>query len=210
MILVAGFFFWMDIVFIKMMDSLINYFENQKSDIIYLMKISLLLLFSKLIYVVFQKNYLMYQKTFAVEISLRLRCLIYEKIFKKAAISSKKISSKGEVQNYILVDSSKVNKMAQLIPEFFVNPIKILVYSYILISILGLSFFLGFIIMSALIIINFYVYKKLPSLKHEFLKRKDQRMQHTAEILDNIKTIKMYDRDSHFLKTVIKISKLFF
>lgn len=162
------------------------------------MKISFVLFASRILYVVLHKQYKMFEKTLAIEAVLRLNCFIFDKILKGSCSSEKKISTKGEIINYILVDSARLIKITEYTPMLLIAPIQIVVYSYLLLDYLGISFIFGLLIVVMSFILNYFIYRDLPALQRNFLSLKDDRLKKTSEALDNIKLLKMYSWEGHF------------
>lgn len=152
---------------------------------------------------ILKKQYKLFELNLSIEIILRLISLIFAKLLNISSSSNQKISSKGEITNYVLVDSQKLIKIVEILSLLATFPIQILFYSYWLYRLLGVSFLWGFLILLSSISINSYIYKNLPRIKQSFLGKKDERMKETSEILVNLKLLKMYSWEESFKNKVI-------
>lgn len=206
----AGVIFSIEVLFIHSMDSILTYFgrEYDERDTVYLIKTCLVLFGSRFSLLIFQKQYKIYEKNLSLTSVLKLNCFIYDKILKTAYSSSYKLSSKGEIINFLLVDSPKLGKLVEVLPLYFLYPIKIGIYGYLIFSYLGPSFFIGLFFIFFCNYTNYILLKNLPILKEDFLKEKDDRMKLTSETLDKLKILKMFSWDEIFSKKVI--SNLYF
>lgn len=70
--------------------------------------------------------------------------------------------------------------------------------------ILGLSFFSGVGVFVLAFVTNLIVGLILEKQQQEIMKRKDLRMNHTTEAINNIKTLKLYSWNSAFEKEIKK------
>lgn len=186
-----------------MMDSLISYFDKNMDDFYRLIKTISILFISKLMLCILKKQYNLFQTNLSIEVILRIISFIFAKLLNISCSSNQKISSKGEITNYVLVDSQKLFKIVEILSQLAIFPIQINLYSYWLYRLLGVGFLCGFLILLSSLSMNSYLFKDLPKLKGSFLKKKDERMKETSETLAHLKLLKMYSWEDSFKNKVI-------
>lgn len=181
-----------------MIDSLINYFEQNLDDIAYLIKISSLLIIGKLFCLILQKQYFFYEYIFQTKSQLALTCFIFDKILKMPVASYEKPSSQSEIINYILIDCNIVSEAIKSIFYLSIYPIEFIIYISLLFQLFGLSFLLGIIPFLLSSIVNYRIFCDFPQLQNKYLTKKDKRMKITSEVLEKIKLLKMYSWEKAF------------
>jgi ATP-binding cassette subfamily C (CFTR/MRP) protein 1 len=130
--------------------------------------------------------------------------LIYNKILKISPAFSKEKNNEGEIINFLQVDADKITQTMTYLPLLLTVPIQLVVYSYMLFSYIGLSYLFGFGSLLIFLFVNFLAqvqYRKHLKLLHD---KKDERMNITAETLNNLKVIKLYGWDDEFLQRINK------
>lgn len=88
---------------------------------------------------------------------------------------------------------------AQLISVLY-TPLQIVIGIWLMYTYIGVSFAFGMGTMIFMIALTFFLAKKISKVNEETLKRKDQRMKVTEEILDIIRFIKINALEKYFYK----------
>ncbi|ODV62384.1 ATP-binding cassette glutathione S-conjugate transporter YCF1 ASCRUDRAFT_74772, partial [Ascoidea rubescens DSM 1968] len=130
--------------------------------------------------------------------------VIYKKSLKlsnQARISK----STGDIVNLMSVDSQRlqdINEYGQLI---WSGPYQIILCLISLRSILGNSMWVGFLVMLLLIPFNSYIVKILKNFQISQMKTKDKRVRLVNEMLNNIKSLKLYGWENPYKKKLFYI-----
>lgn len=175
------------------------------NDLLYFLKIAFILTASRFTNILMVSFYKMIESNLAANSVLRLNCFIYDKILKASLSSNKKKSSQGEIINYILVDSARLKKSIKTLPGIIIFPVQIAIYVYFIFYYLGISFLFGLIPITASFYINYNLFKQLPGLQTDYLRKKDERMGFTSETIDELKLLKMYSWEGIFENKVLKL-----
>ena len=124
---------------------------------------------------------------------------MYEIYFKWA------VSLVGETVNLMAIDTQSFMDLMADIDQIWSSPLKIILCQYFLWQHLGPSSLAGLALIIITIPFDAIVARKLKELKISNMKNKDERIKITNEILDGIKTIKLYAWERSFAKKVIDI-----
>ena len=176
--------------------------ENNYSYYIYsffsLNEIAILYIVIRIIHVFLWRKSLEYQCLLAYKVSSQFQCLIFEKLLRISPSSMKERIDTGQVINYIQSDSEKLINLMWNSPELFCMPFQMVIYLYMLYSILGYVFLFGALVLILFISSNLYFQKKMKSLIKVNMKLKDKRMKITTETFNNIKILKLYSWEEEF------------
>ena len=133
---------------------------------------------------------------------VELNCLIFDKLLQHSPASRKIKAESGEILNFVQVDSHKVTRMMLLSPNLVTIPIMIIAYSYMLFVFLGWQFAFGLATLLLFIVVNFYFQQKFKKHQKQNQKNIDKRLRITTETLFNLKVLKLYAWDEHFLNKI--------
>jgi len=189
-----------------MFDQLLTIFKNPESEITYLIKISTILIGSKLVTILLTRQYSNFENNIAIEATQKLTCFIFQKFFKASPADSSENakSTSGEIINFIQVDSQKLGYMLMATPQIFILPIQISVFICLLFYYLGYSFIVGILIFIVCGIINYFLFSNYGKREKDLMDKKDLRMRLNNEVFENLKLLKMYAWENEFKKRVNK------
>ena len=146
----------------------------------------------------------MRQGVFAIKGGFELASFIYNKLRKISNSTFTSRAKQGEIINFIQIDSNKLTWMITESPNFFICPIKIIAYLYLLWEFFGYSFFAAIIVLIIFFIVNFFIFRKYRNAQKDFLEAKDQRIQITKETIQNMKYLKAYNWEYDFEQMIIQ------
>lgn len=107
-----------------------------------------------------------------------------------------------EIINYSQVDAQRMTNMGVQLTSVLYTPIQIVIGVWLMYSYIGVSFAFGMGTMILMIAVTFFLAKKISKVNEETLKRKDQRMKKTEELLDIIRFIKINALEKYFYHKV--------
>jgi len=116
--------------------------------------------------------------------------LIYDKLLKITPSTNKEFDN-GKIINFIQIDADRAEEIAWEFPKIANLPIQLLFGLIFLYYYFGYFLFPACVIGIVLFVINFYITLWSSSLQCKILERKDERMNTTSEIINNIKTVKL-------------------
>lgn len=134
-----------------------------------------------------------FQRSF--ETGMRIKSSLTAAIYSKSTrLSNEGRASKstGDIVNYMAVDTQRLQDLAQYGQQLWSAPFQIILCMLSLYQLLGYSCFAGVAAMFIMIPINGVIARWMKTLQKEQMKNKDARTKLIAEILNNMKSIKLY------------------
>lgn len=131
-------------------------------------------------------------------------CLIYEKVLRLSSATNKHFSQ-GEIMNFIDVDVEKISNLAYVLPFVASLPVQLIFSLTLLFYYFGISLFAGITMGIIFGTINYNLAKVRAGVQEMILKEKDQRMRHTTEAVDHIKTIKFNSWSRLFIDKILGV-----
>ena len=131
----------------------------------------------------------------AFETGMRIKSSLTAMVFAKSMkLSNEGRASKstGDIVNYMAVDSQRLQDLTQFAQMLWSAPFQIVLCMLSLYQLVGLSMFAGVGVMILMIPINGIIAKIMKTLQKTQMVNKDARTRLMTEILNNIKSIKLY------------------
>ncbi|GMM27935.1 ATP-binding cassette bilirubin transporter [Martiniozyma asiatica (nom. inval.)] len=100
--------------------------------------------------------------------------------------------STGDIVNHMSIDIQTVNNLVENVQTMLSAPLRFVLCIISLYGLLGNSTWIGLLTMAIMMPLNTYLVKILRSLYREQMQLKDKRTSFISEILQNIKSIKLY------------------
>lgn len=141
-----------------------------------------------------------FQRSF--ETGMRIKSSLTASIYSKATrLSNEGRASKstGDIVNYMAVDTQRLQDLAQYGQQLWSAPFQIVLCMLSLYQLLGFSMFAGVGAMIIMIPVNGWIARLMKSLQKEQMKNKDARTRLMTEILNNMKSIKLYAWTTAFI-----------
>jgi ATP-binding cassette subfamily C (CFTR/MRP) protein 1 len=138
----------------------------------------------------------------AFETGMRIKSALTASIYAKSTrLSNEGRASKstGDIVNYMAVDTQRLQDIAQYGQQLWSAPFQIVLCMVSLYQLLGYSMFAGVAAMIIMIPANGYIARLMKSLQKEQMKNKDARTRLMTEILNNMKSIKLYAWTTAFI-----------
>jgi len=138
----------------------------------------------------------------AFETGMRVKSALTATIYKKSMKLSnegKATKSTGDVVNYMAVDTQRLQDLTQYGQQLWSAPFQITLCMISLYQLVGVSMFAGVGAMLAMIPINGFIAKISKNLQKKQMKNKDARTRLMTEILNNMKSIKLYAWTTAFM-----------
>ncbi|KAF2005508.1 multidrug resistance-associated protein 1 [Amniculicola lignicola CBS 123094] len=138
----------------------------------------------------------------AFETGMRIKSALTAAIYSKSTRLSNEgraAKSTGDIVNYMAVDTQRLQDLAQYGQQLWSAPFQILLCMLSLYQLLGWSMFAGVGAMIIMIPVNGYIARLMKTLQKEQMKNKDARTRLMTEILNNMKSIKLYAWTTAFI-----------
>ncbi|KAH3686130.1 hypothetical protein WICPIJ_002894 [Wickerhamomyces pijperi] len=126
-----------------------------------------------------------------MNIKSSLIAVIYKKAM-KLSTEEKGQRATGDIVNLMSVDTQRLQDLSQWGSILYSGPFQLVVCLYSLHDLLGNSMWVGVALMVILIPVNSWIMARLKLLQKEQMKVKDERTRVISEILNNIKSLKLY------------------
>ncbi|KAJ5947491.1 Metal resistance protein YCF1 [Penicillium verhagenii] len=147
-----------------------------------------------------------FQRAFdsGMRVKSSLTALIYGKSLR---LSSEGRSAKttGDIVNHMAVDQQRLSDLTQFGTQLLSAPFQITLCMLSLYQLVGLSMFAGVGVMILMIPLNGFIARLMKKLQITQMKNKDSRTRLMTEILNNIKSIKLYAWNTAFMNKLSHI-----
>lgn len=133
---------------------------------------------------------------------MRIKSSLTTAIYSKSLrLSSEARSSKttGDIVNYMAVDTQRLQDLTQFGQQLWSAPFQIILCMLSLYQFVGLPMLAGVAAMIIMIPVNGLIARLMKTLQKEQMKNKDSRSRLIAEIINNMKSIKLYAWGSAFM-----------
>lgn len=133
---------------------------------------------------------------------MRIKGGLTSSIYRKALkLSNEGRSSKstGDIVNYMAVDAQRLQDLTQFAQQVWSAPFQITICMISLYQLVGWSMLAGIGVMIIMIPINGYIARIMKDLQKKQMKNKDARSRLIAEIINNMKSIKLYAWGAAFM-----------
>lgn len=107
--------------------------------------------------------------------------------------------STGDIVNYMAVDAQRLQDLTQFAQQVWSAPFQITICMISLYQLVGWSMLAGIAVMVIMIPINGYIARIMKNLQKKQMKNKDARSRLIAEIINNMKSIKLYAWGAAFM-----------
>jgi ABC-type bacteriocin/lantibiotic exporter with double-glycine peptidase domain len=105
----------------------------------------------------------------------------------------------GDIVNYMAVDGQRLQDVAQFAQQLWSAPFQIIICMVSLYQLVGWSMLAGVGVMIIMMPLNGFIARIMRSLQKQQMKNKDARSRLIAEIINNMKSIKLYAWGSAFM-----------
>lgn len=141
-----------------------------------------------------------FQRAFDTAMRLKgsLTAVIYSKAL-KLSNEGRSTKSTGDIVNHMAVDQQRISDLAQFGIQLWSAPFQILLCMVSLYDLVGLSMMAGIAVMLLMVPLNTLIAKLMKSLQVKQMKNKDTRSKLMTEILNNMKSIKLYAWTTAFM-----------
>ncbi|KAK4455830.1 hypothetical protein QBC34DRAFT_388031 [Podospora aff. communis PSN243] len=133
---------------------------------------------------------------------MRIKGGLTSSIYRKALkLSNEGRSSKttGDIVNYMAVDAQRLQDLTQFAQQLWSAPFQIIICMVSLYQLVGWSMLAGIGVMIFMIPINGLIARYMKNLQKQQMKNKDARSRLIAEIINNMKSIKLYAWGAAFM-----------
>lgn len=141
-----------------------------------------------------------FQLTFITGMRIKggLTSAIYRKAL-KLSNEGRASKSTGDIVNYMAVDAQRLQDLTQFAQQVWSAPFQITICMISLHQLLGWSMLAGIGVMIIMIPINGFIARIMKNLQKKQMKNKDARSRLIAEIINNMKSIKLYAWGAAFM-----------
>jgi ATP-binding cassette, subfamily C (CFTR/MRP), member 1 len=144
----------------------------------------------------------------AFETGMRVKSSLIAMIYSKSLKLSNEgraAKSTGDIVNYMAVDQQRLSDLTQFAQQLWSAPFQIILCLLSLYQLVGLSMLAGIAAMLVMIPVNGLIARIMKSLQIKQMKNKDSRTRLMTEILNNMKSIKLYAWSSAFMDNLSHI-----
>jgi ATP-binding cassette, subfamily C (CFTR/MRP), member 1 len=147
-----------------------------------------------------------FQRAFetGMRVKSSLTAMIYSKAL-KLSNEGRAAKSTGDIVNHMAVDQQRLSDLTQYGQQLWSAPFQIILCMLSLYQLVGLSMLAGVGAMIVMIPLNGVIAKIMKKLQITQMKNKDQRTRLMTEILNNMKSIKLYAWTSAFMEKLTHI-----
>lgn len=141
-----------------------------------------------------------FQRVF--DLGMRIKSSLTTVVYEKSLVLSnetKQASNTGDIVNLMSVDVQRLQDLVQNLQIIWSGPFQIIICLYSLHGLLGNSMWAGVFIMIIMIPLNAVLAKIQKRLQKTQMKYKDERSRLISEILNNIKSLKLYGWELPYL-----------
>lgn len=134
---------------------------------------------------------------------MNIRSAMTSVIYHKSLVLSNEaadLSSTGDIVNLMSVDVQRLQDLTQWCNIIWSGPFQIVICLASLYNLLGRSMWVGVIILMVMIPVNSYLMRIQKKLQKVQMKNKDERTRVISEILNNIKSLKLYAWEQPYKK----------
>lgn len=138
----------------------------------------------------------------AFDLGMRIKSALTSVIYDKSLVLSnetKQASNTGDIVNLMSVDVQRLQDLVQNLQIIWSGPFQIILCLYSLHGLLGNSMWAGVLIMIIMIPLNAVIARYQKKLQKTQMGYKDERSRLTSEILNNIKSLKLYGWEVPYL-----------
>lgn len=138
----------------------------------------------------------------AFDMGMKIKSSLTAVIYNKALVLSnetKQESSTGDIVNLMSVDTQRLQDLIQNLQIVWSGPFQIVLCLYSLYNLIGVSMWAGVFVMVIMIPLNGVIAKYQKKLQKTQMKNKDERSRLISEILNNIKSLKLYGWEHPYL-----------
>lgn len=141
------------------------------------------------------------------ETGMRVRAGLVSVIYKKALVLSNDERSRatGDIVNLMSVDAMRLQDLCTYGLIALSGPLQIILAFVSLYNLLGWSAFVGVAIMIFSVPLNTSIARALKRMQEQQMKNRDKRTRLMSELLNNIKSIKLYGWENSFLRRVLEV-----
>lgn len=139
----------------------------------------------------------------AFDMGMKIKSALTSVIYDKALVLSnetKQKSTTGDIVNLMSVDTQRLQDLIQNLQIVWSGPFQIVLCLYSLYNLLGPSMWAGVFVMVIMIPLNGVIAKYQKKLQKTQMKNKDERSRLISEILNNIKSLKLYGWEKPYLE----------
>ncbi|RDI78769.1 hypothetical protein Vi05172_g11350 [Venturia inaequalis] len=135
------------------------------------------------------------------ELSSTIKAGLIANIYKKAmrlSNAGREAKSTGDIVNLMAVDTQRISDLSRQGHQLWSSPFQIILCMGSLFHLLGWVGLAGVVVMAVMVPVNIFIAGIMKKFQHVQMKNKDERTRVTTEILNNIKSIKLYSWTSAF------------
>ncbi|KAF8740000.1 hypothetical protein AX14_009122 [Amanita brunnescens Koide BX004] len=142
----------------------------------------------------------------AFETGMRVRAGLITEIYNKALVLSNDERSRatGDIVNLMSVDASRLQDFCAYGLISLSGPFQIIIAFISLHDLLGWSAFVGVAVMALSVPLNTFIARLLKKMQEQQMKNRDKRTRLMSELLNNIKSIKLYAWEFPFMRKILE------
>lgn len=177
----------------QLLRKLIQFFNEKDTNplVIKGLTIAILMFLTNLLGTAFYNQYVIMTVEVSQGVKSALMYLVYNKAMKLSP-SERNNRSTGDIINHMSVDITRIESLASYVQTMVSAPTRLVLCLWSLYWLLGKSTFMGIITMAIMIPLNTVLVKSLRKFHKQQMELKDTRTSFVSEILQNIKSIKLY------------------
>ncbi|KAJ8773220.1 hypothetical protein K2173_028397 [Erythroxylum novogranatense] len=144
-------------------------------------------------------------------IGLKVRSLLTAAIFKKQlrlSNASRLMHSGGEIMNYVTVDAYRIGEFPYWLHQTWTTSLQLCLSLAILFKAVGLATFASLLVIIITVLCNTPLAKLQHKCQSRLMVAQDERLKASTEALVNMKVLKLYAWETHFMRVIEKLRKV--
>ncbi|KAL6508370.1 Multidrug resistance-associated protein 7 [Orobanche hederae] len=207
----SGFFAFLKIVSVSagplLLKAFIKVAEGEESFQYEPYILVLTLFFTKVLESVSQRQWYFRSRLVGLKIRSLLTAAIYQKQL-KISNAAKLLHSSGEIMNYVTVDAYRIGEFPFWFHQIWTTSVQLCFAIIILFQSVGLATIASMVVIILTVLCNMPLAKLQHKFQTELMVAQDERLKAMTEALVNMKVLKLYAWETHFMNVIEKLRKI--
>ncbi|KAL3653593.1 Multidrug resistance-associated protein 7 [Castilleja foliolosa] len=210
-IFVSGFFAFLKVVTISagplLLKAFIKVAEGHESFKHERYVLVLILFFTKILESISQRQWYFRSRLVGLKIRSLLSAAIYQKQL-RLSNAAKITHSSGEIMNYVTVDAYRIGEFPFWFHQIWTTSVQLCFAIIILFQSVGPATIAAMVVIILTILCNMPLAKLQHKFQTKLMDAQDERLKAMSEALVNMKVLKLYAWETHFMKVIEKLRKI--
>ncbi|GFP81057.1 ABC transporter c family member 10 [Phtheirospermum japonicum] len=210
-IFVSGFFAFLKVVTISagplLLKAFINVAEGNESFEHERYVLVLTLFFTKILESIAQRQWYFRSRLVGLKIRSLLTAAVYQKQL-RLSNAAKIIHSSGEIMNYVTVDAYRIGEFPFWFHQIWTTSLQLCFAIVILFQSVGPATIAAMVVIILTVLCNMPLAKLQHKFQTKLMDAQDERLKAMSEALGNMKVLKLYAWETHFMRVIENLRKI--